>query len=156
MIGSMCHETGVAEIVQLYSHRTRGMVPYTAACNSIFQGLGADAAKAALWAVTLRCYGDPTSPLYGCRPVNFVHDQILMEAPIERAHEAAIELGRVMTEAANAYLPDVPVKCDPCLAYAWHKEAIAVFSSDGRLAPWDEAKRMKAAVFYANGKPVVW
>ncbi len=84
----MCRETGVAEIVQLYSHRTRGMVPYTAACNTFFQGLGADGAKAALWDVTLRCYADETSPLYACRPVNFVHDQILMEVPLERAHEA--------------------------------------------------------------------
>ncbi len=157
LIGEMCRETGVAEIVQLYSHRTRGMVPYTAACNTFFQGLGADGAKAALWDVTLRCYADETSPLYACRPVNFVHDQILMEVPLERAHEAAIELGRVMVEACNRYLPDVPVRCEPCLSLAWHKDAIAVFdASGGRLVPWDVAKAERAAVFYADGMQAVW
>jgi DNA polymerase-1 len=155
-IGDLCRDSGVAEIVQLYSHRTRGLVPYTAACNTYFQGLGADGAKAALWDVTLRCYGDEISPLYGCRPVNFVHDQILMEAPIDRAHEAAVELGRVMVEACNRYLPDVPVKCEPCLSYAWHKDAVAVYSYGGYLIPWDEAKRLQSECYYADESRVVW
>ncbi len=160
---------GLAEVVQLYSHRVRGLVPYTAACNTYFQGLGADGATAALWAVTIRCYADPESPLFGCRVVNFIHDQLLVEAPIGRAHEAAVECGRVMVEACNAFLPNVPVKCAPCLSFAWHKDAEAVFDlpqvqrdpttwmlKEPRLIPWDAARAARAECWYADGSPVVW
>lgn len=157
-IRNLCDELGVAQVVQLYSHRVRGLVPYTAACNTYFQGLGADGALAALWEVTAAAYGDRESALYGVRPVNFVHDQILAEAPIERAHDAAVELGRVMVDACNRYLPDVPVRCEPCLSYAWHKDAVAVFDAPagGRLVPWDAARDARARVWYSDGQAVQW
>jgi DNA polymerase-1 len=151
----LCEPLGVAEVVQLYSGRVRGMVPYTAACNTYFQGLGADGAKAALWEVTRRAYADPASILFGVRPWNFVHDQILAEAPIETAPEQAIELARVMVEACNRFLPDVPVRCEPCLSFVWSKDAEPVYS-DGRLVPWDAARDARAVVYYADGKRVQW
>jgi len=154
-VRGLCEPLGVAEVTQLYSGRVRGMVPYTAACNTYFQGLGADGAKASLWEVTRRAYADPGSSLYGVRPWNFVHDQILAEAPIETAPEQAIELARVMVEACNRYLPDVPVRCEPCLSFVWSKNAEAVYSN-GRLVPWDQARDERAEVYYSDGKRVSW
>src|SRR5688500_14701739 len=46
----------VPQLTHYVSKRARGKVPYTAACNSYFQGLAADAAKAAGWALTKEMY----------------------------------------------------------------------------------------------------
>lgn len=141
---------------QLRSHRYRGECRFTEACNTYFQGLGADVAKHALYEVTKACYSDPSSPLFGSYPVNFVHDQIIAEVPIETAHEACVELGRLMCETANTFwLPDVPVKCEPCLSVWWSKDAVAVYTPDGQLYPWDLAVRDAGKgqkFYYSDGK----
>lgn len=154
-VRDLCEACGVAQVMQLRSNRVRGLVPYTAACNTYFQGLGADGAKAALWEVSKRCYVNPTSMLFGSRPVNFVHDQIIAEVPAEVAAQAAEELGRVMVQACNFFLPDVPVKCEPCLSKRWTKDATAIYV-DGELFPWDVARDAKMEAYYADGKRVEW
>lgn len=151
----LCDAHGVAQVVQLGSGRIRGMTAYTEACNGFFQGLGADGALEALWEVTRACYADPESSLYGSRPVNFVHDQIITETPVATAHEAAAEMGRIMIEACNRYLPDYPVKCEPCLSHTWEKGAEAVFV-EGRLVPWDWARDNRIDCVYSDGKRVAW
>lgn len=148
-------EDGFAQIVQLFSGRVRGGLWYTNLCNTFFQGLGADVAKRAMFAVSKACYAEPDSVLYGTRPVNFIHDQIISETPEEIAHETAFEQARVMMEAGNYYLPDVPVKCTPALSKVWTKGAEAVFL-DGKLVPWDLAKAGKWNVTYEDGERVVW
>lgn len=165
-------EAECGPIVQLYSNRVRGMCSFTQAANTMFQGLGADAAKAALYAVSRACYSQRESPLYHCRPVNFVHDQVISETNVLNdtrmwhgmalggAHEAAMEQGRVMDEACNRYLPDVPLHSKPCLSKRWSKDAEAVFdappSDGGMLVPWDIARDIRARVFDWDGKEVVW
>jgi DNA polymerase-1 len=72
-------ETGEAVVTQLFSNRMRGGCHYTAACNTYFQGLGADAAKRANYLVARACYAETDSVLYGSRPVLFVHDEIILE-----------------------------------------------------------------------------
>lgn len=123
-------------IEQLFSKRHRGGVGYTEACNSLFQGLAADIAKAAGWEIMKRCYTVPTSALCGCRIVNFVHDEFIIEAPEHRAHEAALELSEVMLAAAKPWLPNVKVKAEPETSRRWSKNSKAVWK-DGRLIPWD-------------------
>lgn len=122
-------------ICQLYSERYRGGPSYTAACNSYFQGLGSDIAKDAGWHIIKACYVLRESPLWGCRPVNFVHDEFILEAPERRAHEAAIELARIMMARARVWLPDVSIKCEPLIMSRWSKKAKPVWQ-DGRLVPW--------------------
>lgn len=137
-IGAMFPE-GVekATIRQFGSGRIRGGCFYTEACNTLFQGLGADVAKAAGWGLLKACLTDQASPLYGGRLVNFIHDEYLVEvSDDDQAHDAAVELGRVMGEAGSVYLPDVPVRAEPLLARRWSKDAEPVFQ-DGRLVPWD-------------------
>lgn len=159
-VKDLCSQ-GLAQVVQLRSGRVRGLVEYTAACNGFFQALGADGAKAAVWDVAREAYAVPESPLFGFRPWGFVHDQILGETTsLAHAHEEATQLGRVMVTACNRYLPNVPVKCSPCLSWVWSKEAIAVFhappADGGRLVPWDEAKDQKWRVFDDAGREVKW
>ncbi len=126
-----------ANVVQFFSGRHRGRIPFTVAANGFFQGLGADAAKAALFAVSKACYVDRTSPLYGSRPVMFIHDQIIVEVPEPVAHEAATELGRVMCAAGSVFLPDVPLTTTPCLSRVFSKDAVAIYDERKRLVPWE-------------------
>ena len=134
-------ETGATRFEQLYSGRLRGDCGYTDGCNTYFQGLASDCSKLALWEVTRRCFGAPGaegSPLFGCRPVAFIHDEIMIEAPESYAHEAALEIERVMCAAQEELTPDVPARASPALMRRWSKAADAVFDSSGRYVCWEE------------------
>lgn len=130
---------GVTDIQQFMSGRWRGKCFYTQAANTMFQGLTADAAKAAFWEVTRHCYTIKSSPLYGCRPVLFVHDEIITEAPEDQAAEAAVEMERVMIEVYSRYTPDVRITADAHLMKRWSKDAEAVFDERGKLVLWEPA-----------------
>lgn len=129
----------VGELKQFVSNRVRGGVGYTDGCNSFFQGLAADAAKAACRQAAYEAYVDRKSPFFGSRPVAFIHDEIIPEVPRTRAHEAATRLGEIMCEAARPYLPDIPVTASPTLMAVWSKEAEELRDSDGRLLVWTPA-----------------
>ena len=128
----------LATETHIFSGRIRGGCRYSALCNGRFQGLGADAALEAMWRVTEACYVLAASPLYGCRPVAFVHDEIIAECPdaADRVDAAARELGRLMCEGANVYLKDVPVRVLPQAMTKWSKKAEPTFDSQGRIIPW--------------------
>ncbi len=128
-------EFNEAKITHLVSKRVRGGLNYTAALNSHFQSLAADGAKAALFAASYECYCDEASPLYGSRIVNFVHDEIIAEVPVEVGHEAAARLTEIMIREMARYIPDVPITASPVLMTHWSKDAEAVFV-DGRLCVW--------------------
>jgi DNA polymerase family A len=136
-VGDLVNEdSGKALVEQLFSKRWRGGCHYTAACNTYFQGLGADAAKRAAYLVTRACYAETTSVLYGSRPVNFVHDEVILETDdVPGAHDVAMELGRLMVEGANEFLPNVPARVAPLLARCWSKKSKPVYEN-GRLVPW--------------------
>lgn len=119
-----------------YSNRLSQGDSYCAACNKPFQGLGADVGKLAGWFLARECYVEKDSPLFGCRPVNFVHDQFLIETPEERAHEAAVRTQELMNHAGALVLPDVPVKTKPLLSRIWSKNSKRLIGPDGRLIPW--------------------
>lgn len=123
-------------IRHIASNRYRGGLSYTEACNSFFQGLGADIAKSAGWEIAKGCYLDQDSPLFGCRIVNFVHDEFILEAPQHRAHEAALELTRLMIAAAEPWLKHVKIKSKPVVMKRWSKDAKQIWK-DGRLEAWD-------------------
>lgn len=115
-------------IVQVRSGRVRGGASFCAAANGFFQGLAADGAKEACWLVAKECYTDKTSPLYGCRPVFFIHDELGLEIPYdafgpERSAVAAERLSTVMIEAMKRWIPDVPISCKPVMVRRWFKGA---------------------------------
>lgn len=93
---------GLATIRQLYSGRVRGRCHYTAACNTLFQGLAADGALEALRLIIGACYREPaafasmlgayppetraaciaaaaTLRAAGFLPIAFVHDEFVGE-----------------------------------------------------------------------------
>ena len=151
-------------IRQPFSRRLRAGATYCSGCNSVFQGLLADVAKRAGWYLFKACYLSPSmllnlnirlqdkphktqeeyelnihqaAPIYGCRPINFIHDQFLVEAPETRGDAAANVTGLLMDRAGEEILPDVPVKCEPILARRWSKRAGKVKDKEGRLLAWE-------------------
>lgn len=121
-------------MIHTWSGRVRGGLDYCSYANSRFQGRVADGAKLALRRVSRACYVERQSPLFGCRPVLFLHDEIGLETPEERASEAADELSRVMVAAVSEVIPDVPITAKPVLVRRWWKGAEAL-RVDGRLVP---------------------
>lgn len=92
-------------IEQLSSGRLRGDVSYCEACNGMFQGLAADIAKDAGFALARECY---VGSLRGCRIVNFVHDEYVVEVPEHAAaQDTAPRIERLLVDAAGPWLPGV-------------------------------------------------
>ncbi len=86
----------------------------------MFQAPAADGAKAAFYEVSKRCYAVKSSALYGSRPVAFVHDEILLESPRDRAKAAMDEMVSVMkSEMARCAVPDVPIAVDAGIMERW-------------------------------------
>lgn len=132
-IGDMTAE-GETTIVQHMSGRYRGRVIYTSCCNTYFQGLAADGAKEALAQVSREAYAVPNSPLYGTRPVFFVHDEIIIEVPrgID-VHDAGQRLAQVMIDCMQRWIPRVQITASPCAMTRWSKSAKEMFDDAGRL-----------------------
>jgi hypothetical protein len=134
-IPGVADEQGV--IVSPGTGYIRGGLGFSAAANHCFQHLGAYGMKHALWAVSRECYTVKSSPLYGCRIVNFAHDEIITEMPEEIAHEAALRQTEVMLKALAEFTPHVKPTATPALMRRWYKAAEAVYDSKGRLTPWE-------------------
>ena len=136
---------GYNQVTFFGSGLMRGDVPYSAVCNGYFQHLAAMGAKAALFEVAKACYTDETSPLYGCKPWLFAHDEIGMEVPFDgtdegriRASNAMKELERIMVECMKKYCPDIPIGATAALAFRWLKGAKPVhreIANDNVLVP---------------------
>lgn len=129
-------ETGETLIVQAVSGRRRGGCGFTAAANSFFQGRTADGAKRAGWLLSRECYLPSDSPLYGSRIVAFVHDEFIVEAPIENAPRVAARLAEVMIAGMREYVPDVKVSVEAVLVDRWYKGAKPVHDAAGNLSLW--------------------
>lgn len=126
-------------MVQARSGRVRGGISYCAAANSYFQGLAADGAKEAVWNVAKECYTVPESPLFGTRPIIFLHDEIFAETPWdpaqpEKASAAAFRLAKVMEDSMSKWIPDIPISVEPVMTRRWYKGAKPV-EKDKILVP---------------------
>jgi P4 family phage/plasmid primase-like protien len=125
-------------LTQLRSGRVRGDVSYTAACNSYFQGLAADGAKEALWRVSRGCYVDTNSDLYGCLPLVFLHDEIILDVPEEQLAESAEALEQTMIEGMQVFVPDIPIEVEAVAMRRWSKDARRITDQDGNLIAWPD------------------
>ena len=112
---------------------------YTERANFPFQALAATCAKEAMWRIFVECYAVPESPLYGTRPVNFVHDQILAETD-EAGYEAATNrLEALWVGGAQDILTDVLVLAPAAVSRRWSKASgDPVHWPDGRLAVYED------------------
>jgi DNA polymerase I-like protein with 3'-5' exonuclease and polymerase domains len=119
--GKLTQTSGRADITQLYSGRLRGKATFTQCCNTMFQALCADGAKYAMSLIIDACYLDPTSPLYGCTPVLFVHDEFVLSCPHGREKEAGAELSRLMIKGMARYISDIKIEADCAVMARWGK-----------------------------------
>jgi hypothetical protein len=112
----------------------RGDCGYTDGANHGFQHLTGVAVKDGLLHVTAAML-NPTSPLYGYRVWNMVHDEILIEGPadVDRASAAAIELARVMETRYNHWTPRCHTRVEPWVSRIWSKENSTVYDQQGRV-----------------------
>jgi hypothetical protein len=122
-------------IKQIRADRVRGKCTYTSACNTLFQGLAADGAKAAGYEITRRQFCEPKSALYGTRLLAFIHDEYLLEAPTERGHEIAMEMQEVMETEFNKFVPDCPTHAELTIMPYWSKKAKPTYEGK-RLVAW--------------------
>ena len=112
--------------------RVRGRVGFTQARNTPFQGLAADGAKLALWALSRARY----------RVVAFIHDEVLIELPEDADHAAeAASVAGIMEKEMERVTGGVPVATEYALCRRWSKKAKAVFDGGGRLLPWEDRRR---------------
>lgn len=132
---------GTIAVTQMGSGRVRGGVGYCDGLNTRFQGLTADGAKESLFRISRECYTKTDSPLFGSRPVAFIHDEILMESPEEMAADAAERLSQLMVEGMSVYVPDVKVSADAHIMRRWYKGAKPVRDANGRLIPWEPKEK---------------
>lgn len=121
----------------------RGASFCAAANGKCMQSPGAEGAKMAMIRVSRECY-DPTmgSVLLGCRPIAFVHDQVIGETTTERSiwHEQAMRVRDIMCESMELVLPEIRMRSDEALLTAvWSKSAVPVRDEHGRLTPWRPA-----------------
>ena len=144
-----------ATIEQFVSKRVRGDVGFCDASNGYFQGLAADIAKAAGWRLMEQAYEVSSSPLYGSRPLAFVHDEWLFEVPLDRVHEAGHCMADVMCRTAMEYCPDVLFTAAPAAMLRWSKAAgdpcyalnnkLVKATEGGRLVTFEQAQQIKEA-----------
>lgn len=123
-------------IKQIRSGRIRAGVEFTQAANSFFQGLAADGGREACNRIVRACLADKSSALFGSHPVAYIHDELIVEVPVDRAEQAALEVQRHMEEGMEQYTPDVPIEAEPALAARWYKGAEPVYDADGNLEVW--------------------
>lgn len=65
----------------------------------------------------------------------FIHDEILLEVPVKKAHDHAHRAAEIMVEAMKVVMTDVKVRAEPALMLHWDKRADAVYEG-GKLVPW--------------------
>ena len=128
----------------------RGQCGFCDGANLAFQGLAARGAKTALYRVARECYTDRSSPLWGCRPVVFVHDEIIAEMPSASASEAAERLSGLMVETMREFVPDVRISAEPALMVRWLKGAECARDESGRLLPVAQCAACRSPV------PISW
>jgi hypothetical protein len=121
------------------SGRYRYCDGYTNGCNAPFQGMASDGAKNALILVFEECLFDDTSALFGSRIVNFIHDEIIIEIPVDDIDEnhytikgkAAVDrLSELMKLGMEIMTPDIQAVCETTLSYRWDKEAHSPIKGD--------------------------
>lgn len=137
------------------SGRVRAACDYSTSMNTLFQGLTADGAKMAMFALICVCYLGPDSPatkttfaplgldpadfgvLWGVRIWNFIHDEFLYEGDAATGHLWAPAASRIQVAAMKVFIPDVAIEAPPALMTRWLKAAEPKYDADGKLVPWD-------------------
>ena len=89
--------------------------------NARVQGGAATLTKSAL----IMIYNDERLKQLGAKLINCVHDEILIEAPVENSELAAQYLCEDMINSAKKYVPVVPMSVDAYNVDAWYMDEYA-------------------------------
>ena len=159
-IFGLCEDGGgLCNIQQYMSGRVRGHVPYTVACNTLFQGLTADGAKAALCEAIRRCY----TPVYIDENYNEVPEgegrlsfctarasstssttSSWARRTRHNGHDFSLEFSAVMESKYQPWTADVKIHTESVMMRRWRKCAKAVthngmkVSEGGILVPFED------------------
>ncbi len=116
----------------------RGGCGFCDGANYGFQAPIAAMAKRANYEAAKEMYAVSSSPLFGSRAVNFLHDELFAEVPSDPEHgtAAAKRLAEILCEVSNRYCPDVPITASPARMTRWRKGAEPVYEN-GLLVPWE-------------------
>lgn len=131
--------------VPLYAYTSplgmyRAGATYCAAANGkALQTPSAEGAKIATFKVVRACYDwTQKSVLFGCRPLAFIHDEILGEIPEdEKMGDRANEVSKIMVDSMKKIMPDIDIRAEPALMHRWNKKAKTVINDDGELEVWE-------------------
>lgn len=118
----------------------KGGCGYTDGANLGFQGPAAVGAKRALTRVSSECYADRKSPLYGSRPVVFVHDEVIAEVPEDRFGPAGERLAQIMRDSMSEICPNVKISAEPAFCRNWNKGMRTLKDAVGNYLIWEEKK----------------
>jgi DNA polymerase-1 len=88
---------------------------YTERLNTPVQGTAADGLKAAMFLLA------PRLAALGARVVLCVHDELLVEAPVDRAEEVEDVVKEGMQEGMETYVTSVPIVVEPDIRQTWAK-----------------------------------
>lgn len=133
-------------VIHLANGMVRAKCTFNQAANTHFQLRTAVGASQGLCEISDLCYTTRESALWDSRVVAYQHDEIVTETPLDRMHEAGLELSAVLAAQFNRYHKDVPaLPCkgpedtnDPrCIV----PEA-ALYYSKGLKTVWDERGRL--------------
>lgn len=86
--------------------------------NSVIQGTGAEMTKLAI----IVTGDDPELAALNARMINFVHDEIIIEAPIETAERAGWRLAEIMNDVSADMLDGLSGGCEPQFMDVWTKD----------------------------------
>jgi DNA polymerase I-like protein with 3'-5' exonuclease and polymerase domains len=111
------------------SGRIRAFTDYCQSKNNPFQGLAADGAKVALYSLIKS----------GFKVINFIHDEYLIEIPLDSKLAVAEETVRnILITSMAVYCPNVKVEVDAQWMYNWSKKGTHKISPNGVLKLTDE------------------
>lgn len=129
------------KITQHKTGRVRARTTYCSASNSFFQGLVADGAKEAVFRLQRAAFTTDWGPdvLRGCPVRIFVHDECVLQVPLERLHISSYAASELMVNTMKEFIPDVLIEATPAAMRRWTKLADdARHDSKGHLIPEED------------------
>jgi hypothetical protein len=137
---------GKKRLRQFYCYDTpRGMhrarADYCACANGAgLQAFAAEGALDALYEVQKMVWTlaqNDNHVMYGCFPINFVHDEIIWECPDDTHVDLRIQIvDKIMVDAMEKITPNVKARTESSAMRRWYKEAEAVFVNN-KIVPWE-------------------
>lgn len=139
---SLATERGDVDVLIPGSEIIRGKCGYSKWLNNPFQGIGGTIAKDWTWRVSEEMHTDASSALWGSHLNLMVHDELIGELLLGRAHEAATRISDIGKKTACEWLPDLgpSIEAPPAISMVMSKDMEPVRDESGRLQLWEPKK----------------